>query len=99
MAKTAQEIYDEIISYVRQSGGANNTWYAGITADIEKRLHGDHNVSKESSYWIWRRASSTGSARNIEEALLKDGFDGGSGGGDNTSDCVYCYKKSAITEP
>lgn len=99
MYKTTQEIYDEILDYVKKEGSTFKTWYAGITGDIEKRLHSEHNVPKSSSWWIWGKASSAIAARNIEEALLKLGMDGGTGGGDETSCYVYCYKKTATTEP
>ncbi len=99
MAKSAREIYDEILEHVRKEGGAFSTWYSGITSDIAKRVHGDHKVPMQNHWLITRRAASANDARAIEEALLKLGFDGGPGGGDNTSDCVYCYKKTSITEP
>ena len=98
MTKTAQDVYNEIIAYVRQEGGTYNTWYAGITTDINKRLHGDHNVPKEGgSSWIWRRTTSAAAARNVEKALLEQGMKGDTGGGDETSDCVYCYKITNTT--
>ncbi len=99
MAKTAQQIYNEIIAYVNSGGGGYSTWYAGITSNIDSRLFGDHGVSQQNGLWIWRQASSATSARNVEDALLKAGFDGGPGGGDDDCTNIYCYKKTSITVP
>lgn len=99
MAKTAQQIYDEIVAYINSEGGAYNTWYVGITSDIEGCLFGDHHVSKIGHSFIWFPAASASAARNIEDALLKLGLDGIAGGGDDTCNNVYCYKKMKFTDP
>ena len=99
MAKTNQEIYNEIVAHMNSEGGLYSNWYAGITSNIESRLHGDHGVPKTNHWFMTRPAASSADARIIEEALHKLGCDGGPGGGDTTSSIVYCYKKTSITNP
>lgn len=99
MAKTAQEAFDEIIAHINKEGGLRNTWYSGITSDIEARLHGDHGVPKKDHWFIYRETISSSAARAVEKALIDSGTDGGSGGGDDNAAFVYAYKKTSITDP
>jgi hypothetical protein len=92
MVKTKQEIIDEIMSYILENDPNDEDWYVGITKDIEERLFTFHNVNKDSGAWIWRRASSSDIAREIESYFLELGADGGPGGGDDDTDIVYAYK-------
>ena len=91
MAKT-EEIVIDFVSYISQWGSDYNDWYVGITKDIKERLFNFHNVKKESDAWIYRTASSSEIAREIESFFLDLGADGGSGGGDDDTDIVYAYK-------
>jgi len=97
-SKTAQEIYNEITAHINKSPHSTSSWYAGITQDIEQRLFGAHNVSKDNSWWIHQKARTSTDARSVEEALLNWGCDGGSGGGDNDAVYVYAYHKAANTK-
>ena len=97
MAKSKQEIINDIVLHFK--GTAYRTCYAGITSDVESRLFGDHNVSKENGHWIYRPASSNSVAREIEQHFLDLGMDGGPGGGDASSRIVYAYKKTSSTNP
>lgn len=97
MAKTKQEIINEITDHFK--GKAYSGCYVGITSDVDRRLFGDHNVSREDSHWIYRTASSHTVAREIEQYFLDAGMDGGGGGGDETSKIVYAYKKTSSTNP
>lgn len=96
-SKTAQEIYDEIIAHIKESPHNASSWYAGITQNVDQRLFGAHNVSKERGWWMYRKASSSNNARKVEEALINWGCDGGNGGGDSDAVFVYAYHKSATT--
>ena len=98
-AKTAQQIYDEIMAHARKEGGSLSNWYGGITSDIGTRLHSEHGVPREGHWFAWREAISSEHARSAEAALLRNGMDGGTGGGDNTALFVYAYKKTNITSP
>ncbi|MGA9108797.1 MAG: hypothetical protein ACLPSL_15270 [Smithella sp.] len=99
MAKTAQEAYNEIYAHIVKQGGALSKWYCGITADIEKRFFGDHNVPDKDHWFAYRECTSHTAARNVEKALLDLGCDGGTGGGDDNSIYVYAYLKTSITDP
>ncbi len=96
MAKTKQEIIDDIANHFKNN--VHSGCYVGITSDVDDRLFGDHNVSKENG-WIYRLASSDTVAREIEKHFLDAGMDGGGGGGDERSKIVYAYKKTSSTKP
>jgi len=89
MAKTKQEIIDDILNHIHKNSTDSDYWYVGITKDIEERLFTFHNVT---SCYIYRQAPSSKIAREIETYFLELGADGGSGGGDDDSSFVYAYK-------
>jgi hypothetical protein len=97
MAKTKQEIIADIADHF--SGQNYRQCYVGITSDIDKRLFGDHKVSKKSDTWIYRIATNNQIARDVEQYFLDKGMDGAGGGGDLTATTVYAYRKSSITDP
>jgi len=97
MAETKQEIINDIANHFK--GIAYSGCYVGITSNVDSRLFGDHNVSKENGHWIYQTASSHTVAREIEQHFLDAGMDGGGGGGDETSKIVYAYKKTSSTNP
>lgn len=91
MAVSSQDAYNHIKNYIDSNGGKYSYWYAGIASDIEQRLFGDHNVSKQNDKWAHDLCTSDTEARNAEEALLKLGCKGDVGGGDSTTKYVYAY--------
>ncbi len=97
MAKSKQEIIDDITKHF--NGKKYSECYVGIATDARKRLFSDHNVSEENGHWIFQSASSHTVAREIERHFLVAGMDGGEGGGDESSDKVYAYKKTSTTKP
>jgi len=100
MSKTAKQIAQEILDYIKRCGGLYGSWYVGITSDPQKRLFSEHGVREKGDSWIFRDASSVEEARAIEQYFVNSlGTDGGSGGGDASSRFVYAYKKSAHTRP
>lgn len=98
MSNTAQQIINDINEYMKQHGGTNAAWYVGIATDAKQRLFNDHNVSEQSGAWIYMQATSSTVARSVEKAYLDAGCDGGPGGGDDGTDYVYAYKKTASTK-
>ena len=55
---------------------------------------------EKGDWWIYRQASSSEVAREIESYFVDTlGTDGAPGGGDETTDMVYAYKKAAHTNP
>jgi len=99
MAKTEQEIFNEIIAHIRNQGGHFSSWYCGITEDIQTRLFGDHKVPRKNHWFIYRQCANNIAARNVENALIAEGCDGGPGGGDFDAIYVYAYLKNQITNP
>ena len=100
MAKSEQIILQEILAHINKEGGPYNTWYTGITSNVDSRLHGDHNVPREGHWFITRPAENNEAARRIELTLIEQyGTDGGPGGGEYDSTVVYSYKKTSITDP
>jgi hypothetical protein len=61
-------IITEINAYMGNFSNANSDWYVGVTSDVEGRLFGYHNVSKQNGAWIYRYASNSDEAREIEAA-------------------------------
>ena len=99
MASTAQEAYDDISEHIGNKGNPYSDWYCGITEDIQSRLFGNHKVPKKGHWYIYRECTNSTVAREVEKALLNNGCDGGSGGGDEDAVYVYAYLKTSITEP
>jgi hypothetical protein len=93
----SRSIMADINGHIQKSGKANSQWYVGITADIEKRLFGDHQVPRENHWYIYRRALNANEARNIEAAYHTAGCQGAGGGGDDTAVYVYAYVVTAQT--
>lgn len=99
MAKTKQEIINEIGSHINEEGSGYRSWYVGIASDPRARLFNDHNVTREKSWWIFCEATSSENARAVEQHFLDLGCDGGSGGGDTQTKSVYAYRKTQHTNP
>lgn len=97
MAQSKQQIIKDIQSYIAKSGGGIKKWYVGIATDPKERLFDDHSVDKKKDHWIYRTASSSNVAREIEEHFLDKGADGGTGGGSKATKSVYAYRISSRT--
>ena len=100
MAKSKQEIIDDIKGHISKGGGGYRAWYVGISKDASDRLFSGHKVKEEGDWWIYRTASSAKIAREIEDYFVNTlGADGGPGGGAEDAKQVYAYKKAAHTAP
>lgn len=98
MAKDYETIINEIDAHLSRSGRRYySDFYIGITKDVGQRLFGDHNVSKDNSWWIYRTAETNEIARAVEKHYLDLGMRGGPGGGDDDSRIVYCYAVTPTT--
>ncbi len=96
MVQEAQQIADDIYNHL--AGETNfSSYYVGITNDIERRLFNEHNVPKSNHWRIHREAVNDKHARAVEKHFIDRGMRGGSGGGDNGSIWVYCYKITNYT--
>lgn len=89
--QVSNTIITEIDAYMLKSGIVNGGWYVGITSDVENRLFGYHKVSKQNGTWIYRYASNSNQARDIEAAYHAAGCKGAGGGGDDAATCIYAY--------
>lgn len=93
MKKTATDIISEINAHLNKSLKKDySNYYVGITNDIERRLFGEHNVSKDNAWWIYCVAYNKEEAQQVEEYFLKKGMQGDTGGGTEDSTFVYCYE-------
>jgi hypothetical protein len=100
MAKSKQEIIADIKAHISKGGGAYRSWYVGVSKDARDRLFNDHSVKENGDWWIIRSASSDKVAREVEDYFINTlGTDGGTGGGDETANEVYGYKKATHTNP
>lgn len=99
MTLAKSEIITKITNYINNNGGSANTWYVGITNDIDRRLFTEHGVDKENGLWIYEPTSSDSIARSIEKHFADAGLEGGGGGGDDDSTFVYAYKMTTSTNP
>lgn len=89
-----------IMVHIRESGRPYAAWYVGIAKDPRERLFQGHGVDEARDWWIFRQASSSETAREIERYFVTVlGTDGGPGGGDSESVFVYAYLKSEHTRP
>ena len=98
MAKDYATIVSEIDEHLAKSGRRYySDFYIGITNNVERRLFTEHNVSKDTSWWIYRTAIDSDTARRVEKYYLKLGMRGDDGGGNDESNIVYCYAVSPTT--
>ncbi len=97
MVYSQDEIVADILGHVHAFGDAHCLWYVGIGKNAESRLFEGHGVRAHTDPWIYREAASAVTARGTEASLLRLGFDGGTGGGDDTATDVYAYRKQSHT--
>jgi hypothetical protein len=83
-----------------KGGGGYSAWYVGVSKDARDRLFNGHGVRQNGDLWIYQRATSSQIAREVEYHFVYiRGTDGGTGGGGETADMVYAYKKAVHTNP
>ena len=90
-------IIDEITAHINKQGGGFSKWYCGITDDIDRRLHTEHNVPKEGAWFIFRQAGDKTAAEMIEGYFLDQGCQGDKGGGNDNTVFVYAYLIKSTT--
>ena len=92
------EIINKIDSHLAKSGKRYySEFYIGISRNARKRLFEEHHVDMEASWWIYITADSADIAREVEKHYINLGMRGGDGGGDDTSNMVYCYVVTPTT--
>ncbi len=93
-----EKIKQEFEQHLSKCGIKNwDEVYVGISKDPRTRLFNGHCVDEEKDIWIFRKASSSTAARELEQELLGLGASGGPGGGDEDSVYVYAYKMTSKT--
>lgn len=98
MAKDFQTIKSDIEAHLSKSGRRYySDFYIGITDNVERRMFKEHNVPREKTWWIYRTATNSDIAREVENYFLKKGMRGDNGGGNDKSNIVYCYAVSPTT--
>ena len=82
--------------YLHDDDREHADWYAGITSDPEARLFDEHAVDQEGS-WAYAECLNDDVARGAEQLLLELGYQGGPGGGNESSVFVYVYETTVDT--
>ena len=96
---TKVQIIADINSHLQKSKKQYySDFYIGITNAIERRLFGEHKVSKENGWWIYCVADTKAVAQAVEEFYLDKGMKGDTGGGNDDTIYVYCYEITNYTE-
>jgi len=100
MTKDYKTIIKDIIHHIttKCSFSDISDFYVGITNDPDNRLFDEHNVDKRLGCWTYSEAINEQHAREAERLLIDQGMEGGSGGGDDSSTFVYCYKITSETQ-
>ena len=99
-AQKSQDVYNSIVTYIKEHGGEYSDWYAGIASNWEDRLFNEHSVpGRGYKWWIARQCADNTAARNVEDTLHELGCDGGPGGGEQSTVYVYAYLKGNMTNP
>ncbi len=93
MATSKRDIIVAIDTFMKKFQYKNSDWYVGIATDPRARLFTDHTVDEKNGTWIYEQATSDSVARDVEQAYLDTGHDGGAGGGDSSTVYVYAYVK------
>jgi predicted GIY-YIG superfamily endonuclease len=97
LSAEAARVAGKIEQHISDRGGSLSAWYAGITDDPERRLFTEHNVSKQTGHWVYRKCSTDDIAREVEQHFLGKGCKGGPGGGKRAAKYVYAYKVTNST--
>lgn len=100
MVRSESEIKENIIGYIWGYGGSYSSWYVGVSENPKDRLFFEHGVREKEDAWIYQKASSSETARRVENYFVDVlGIEGEPGGGDEGAVFVYAYKKSLHTNP
>lgn len=95
---TREEIIYTIDQHLRVSGKRSySDFYVGITNDVNRRLFHEHNVNRETMWWIYCPANTKEIAQEVEQYYLRCGMQGNAGGGTDDSLYVYCYAIGVTT--
>lgn len=74
-----------------------------IMSELHVKSREDYSLNmllmKKTTIGFFRTANSKACAQEIEEYFLEKGMDGDTGGGNDDSTVVYCYKKNGHTNP
>ncbi|MBD5367036.1 MAG: hypothetical protein HDR82_08565 [Bacteroides sp.] len=98
MGQTYDEIVKRIDEHLGKSGKRYySEFYIGISNNARERLFEQHHVDMNNSWWIYDTAQSTEVARDVEKHYLELGMRGGTGGGKENSNMVYCYVVTPTT--
>lgn len=98
MGLSYKEIIDKFNHHLKKSGKRYySEFYVGISKNAPKRLFEEHHVDMKTSWWIYETADSSDIAREVEKHYLQLGMRGSDGGGDTSSNMVYCYVVTPTT--
>jgi len=101
MVYSVQQVKYEILAYIKEFGGEFPDYYVGIAADPKAELFKRHKVNQKKDPWLYKQTLTFHAARTVQRYFLDQlGTDGEPVlRGNEDTDCVYVYKKSARTKP
>lgn len=99
MAKSKQQIIEEITTHIRKRGGKPGTWYVGTSDDPRALLFDRHKVKEKGDRWIRRRAQSAIVAREVQQHFVSVLATDGKAALEDSARMVYAYKKAPHTRP
>ena len=85
--------------FIKQKKGASSNWCCGITNNPRRRIINQHKVNEARGTYGWVECNSKNCAEIVEKKMLKKGYAGNTGGGNDESVYVYVYKKTPKTKP
>ena len=103
MLSSKRKIISDINYYIQISRENSRNWYVGVSKDACNSLFCEHMVKEKDSWWLYKQAYSSQSAREVRDYFIKilgtDGNTDSDGDGDDTADMIYAYIKTKHTKP
>ena len=93
-----KDAFSALNKFVKENKGAISAWYCGITNNPQTRIFTQHKVNETRGTCAWVKCNSKNCAEIVEKKMLKKGYDGDTGGGNDDSVYVYVYKKTSNTK-
>src|SRR5512146_2871189 len=94
MAKTKQQIIEDIRGYIQKRGGKPGEWQVDVGTKERACLFKAHDIRERGDCWIVRRAESPQAAREASIDLSGSLRSAVSGTAAESADFVYAFRKA-----